>query len=166
MAGGIWCNVDIKFLTIFYGRHGPQNDTLRDCGAKDVLPMSRMARTERDDPEIMVVPSVLAVGTHSRYWSPNPLNWRLSHWILLGKVAPLDASPKKPEEEEFFVPRRGTYLPWSDGPQNCLGKKFAPVEFVAVLAQLLQMHRVRLNIRFYRQRLREGPSKDSRCLRG
>ena len=41
-----------------------------------------------------------------------------------------------------LYPGRCTYFPWSDGPQNCLGAKFAQVEFVAILACLLQDHRV------------------------
>ncbi|MCJ1381959.1 hypothetical protein MMC17_005071 [Xylographa soralifera] len=109
------------------------------------VPLTVGAKILHVDPEIMVVPSVLAVHTHSRYWSPDPLNWRPSRWILPGTAASTDDSTKKLGEEEFFVPRRGTYLPWSDGPQNCPGKKFAHVEFVAVLAQLLQTHRVRLS---------------------
>ena len=48
------------------------------------------------------------------------------------------------EKEEIFVPQKGTYFPWSDGPQNCPGKKFAQVEFVAVIAGLLRQHRVKI----------------------
>lgn len=44
--------------------------------------------------------------------------------------------------EELYVPTKGTYFPWSDGPQFCPGKKFAQVEFVAVLASLFRAHRV------------------------
>jgi hypothetical protein len=44
--------------------------------------------------------------------------------------------------EILFTPAQGTYFPWSDGPQNCPGAKFAQVEFVAVLAYLLRDHRV------------------------
>ena len=93
-------------------------------------------KTLKIDNSIMVEPSLWAVHTHTRYWSPDPLSWRPSRWINKGG--------KKLGQEEFFVPRRGTYLPWSDGPQNCPGKKFAQVEFVAVVAKLLQGHRVRL----------------------
>lgn len=46
------------------------------------------------------------------------------------------------EREELYVPPKGTYFPWSDGPQFCPGKKFAQVEFVAVLAALFKEHRV------------------------
>jgi len=41
-----------------------------------------------------------------------------------------------------MTPRQSTYFPWSDGPQNCPGAKFAQVEFIAVLACLLRDHRV------------------------
>ena len=42
------------------------------------------------------------------------------------------------------MPTKGSYSPWSDGPQNCLGKKFAQVELVAVIACLLQGHKVQV----------------------
>lgn len=41
-----------------------------------------------------------------------------------------------------MTPLQSTYFPWSDGPQNCPGAKFAQVESVAVLACLLWDHRV------------------------
>ena len=45
--------------------------------------------------------------------------------------------------QEFLVTAaQSTFFPWSDGPQNCPGAKFAQVEFVAVLACLLRDHRV------------------------
>lgn len=33
-------------------------------------------------------------------------------------------------------------MPWSDGPQNCIGIKFSEVEFVAVMAALLNGQRL------------------------
>jgi cytochrome P450 len=98
------------------------------------------------DSDTLVIPSLLAMHTHPKYWKPDPLIWRPSRWIF---SAPADGSwPKHSlagqiEGEELFDPVKGSYFPWSDGPQNCPGKKFAQVEFVAVIACLLQSHRVR-----------------------
>ncbi|KAL9625277.1 MAG: hypothetical protein Q9160_000679 [Pyrenula sp. 1 TL-2023] len=55
-------------------------------------------------------------------------------------------SPRSPPRHPGLDERRdkgGTYFPWSDGPQFCPGKKFAQVEFVAVLATLFRDHRVK-----------------------
>lgn len=41
-------------------------------------------------------------------------------------------------EEILSAPQQGTFYPWSDGPQVCLGAKFSQVEFVAVVACLLR----------------------------
>lgn len=41
-------------------------------------------------------------------------------------------------------PAKGAFLPFSDGARACSGKKFATVEFVAVLFTLLRDHRVQL----------------------
>ena len=37
-----------------------------------------------------------------------------------------------------------TFVPWSDGPQGCVGKKFSQVEGAAILACLFKSHRLRL----------------------
>lgn len=44
----------------------------------------------------------------------------------------------------LFKPPKGTFLPFSEGSRACSGKKFASVEFVAVLYTLLKDHRVEL----------------------
>ena len=44
------------------------------------------------------------------------------------------------ESEDLFKPLKGSYFPWSEGIRNCPGKRFAQVEFVAVIAALLQRH--------------------------
>lgn len=80
-------------------------------------------------PGVYVVPSLLAVHTHPRYWGTNAFEWKPSRWI--------------DENGQFLVPQQGTYFPWSEGVQNCPGKKFAQVEFVAVMASLFQFLRVR-----------------------
>ncbi|KAI3317209.1 putative cytochrome P450 [Xylariaceae sp. AK1471] len=86
-------------------------------------------------PGIDVFPVLLGIQTDARYWNPEPYEWRPSRWIL----HPGDAG-----QEELLVPRKGTFFPWSDGPQNCVGKKFSVVEGVAVLACLFYRHRLRL----------------------
>jgi cytochrome P450 len=91
------------------------------------------------------MPSLLAVQTHPKYWQ-DPLLWRPSRWICLSTVprssgSELDLATRL-RQEALFTPMQSTYFPWSDGPQNCPGAKFAQVEFVAVLACLLRDHRV------------------------
>lgn len=89
--------------------------------------------------ETMVIPSLLAVQTQPKYWQPDPLVWRPSRWI--------SSSPSNSlGQEELFQPVKGTYFPWSEGPQHCPGKKFAQVEFVAVLACLFKDHHVRAQL--------------------
>ncbi|KAF2821233.1 cytochrome P450 [Ophiobolus disseminans] len=73
-----------------------------------------------------ISPSLLAVHTHPKYW-PNPLAWKPTRWLT--KVDGKDC---------LVTPARDTYFPWSDGPQNCPGRKFSEVEFVAVLALLMR----------------------------
>ena len=96
-------------------------------------------------PQTGVMPSLLTVQTHPKYWL-DPLRWQPSRWILPPTApesngARLDLATRL-HQEELFTPLQSTYFPWSDGPQNCPGAKFAQVEFVAVLACLLWNHRV------------------------
>jgi cytochrome P450 len=46
------------------------------------------------------------------------------------------------QTEELFQPPTGLFLPWTSGPRICPGRKFAQVEFVAVIAKLFQKHEV------------------------
>ena len=41
------------------------------------------------------------------------------------------------------MPEDGTFIPWADGPRECVGRKFSQVEFVAVLASLFWQYRVK-----------------------
>ena len=98
-------------------------------------------------PQMGVMSSLLAVQTHPDYW-PDPLLWKPSRWISSSPPAAPPTSINNttttlaPRQESLISPLQSTYFPWSDGPQNCPGAKFAQVEFVAVLACLLRDHRV------------------------
>jgi cytochrome P450 len=56
------------------------------------------------------------------------MQWKPCRWVTTDEKG----------RESLVTPSRNTYLPWSDGPQNCLGRKFSEVEFVAVIALLMQ----------------------------
>lgn len=91
-------------------------------------------------PNTGVMPSLLSVQTHPRYWK-EPLVWKPSRWIS-SPAAPTSEIPARLQREVVHTPAKCTYFPWSNGPQNCPGAKFSQVEFVAVLACLLRDHRV------------------------
>ena len=96
-------------------------------------------------PHTGVMPSLLTVQTYPKYW-PDPLLWQPSRWIFQSPDPGSNGSglslAARLRQEALVVPIQSTYFPWSDGPQNCPGAKFAQVEFVAVLACLLRDHRV------------------------
>lgn len=82
-----------------------------------------------------VFPMLLGVQTDPRYWD-EPLVWKPSRWIVRSVTA------DGVEKEELYIPQKGTFFPWSDGPQNCIGKKVSQVEAVAVVVSLLATHRM------------------------
>ncbi|KAI9789936.1 MAG: hypothetical protein M1816_005705 [Peltula sp. TS41687] len=95
-------------------------------------------------PHVAVLPSLLTAQTHPKYWEDS-LEWKPSRWIISSTSTAAGSNgslASRPSQETLFTPARCTYFPWSDGPQNCPGAKFAQVEFVAVLACLLRNHRV------------------------
>ena len=51
--------------------------------------------------------------------------------------------------ESLFRPIRGSYIPFSDGYRSCLGRRFAQVEVLAVLAVLFQHYSVELAVDDY-----------------
>jgi cytochrome P450 len=88
-------------------------------------------------PGIQVFPSLMSAHTDARYWGTDSYAWRPSRWIK---------HPGAVGDEGLLVPRKGTFFPWSSGPQNCVGKKFSEVEGVAVLVRLFREHRLRLEM--------------------
>ncbi|KAL9594941.1 MAG: hypothetical protein Q9219_006747 [cf. Caloplaca sp. 3 TL-2023] len=99
-------------------------------------------------PHTGVMPSLLAMQSHPEYWS-DPLHWKPSRWIEgtntessgTSSLSSLDLNTRL-QQESLVTPIQGIYFPWSDGPQNCPGERFAQVEFVAVLASILRDHRI------------------------
>ena len=77
---------------------------------------------------------VLAIQT-SELWGKDAKLWKPRRWLSTGNA---DAKGT----EQFIEPIPGSFLAWSGGPQNCPGAKFSEVEFVAVIARLLQNHRL------------------------
>lgn len=47
---------------------------------------------------------------------------------------------------QLFRPERGSYVPFSDGPRSCLGRRIAQVEIIAALAVLFRSHSLELAV--------------------
>jgi cytochrome P450 len=75
-----------------------------------------------------------AVHTLPKYWGSNSLDWLPDRWI--SSSAGTYAAKEPPGG-------KGTFVPWAEGARICPGKKFAQVEFVAVLAVLFRRWKVR-----------------------
>ncbi|KAI0023521.1 cytochrome P450 [Xylariomycetidae sp. FL0641] len=93
-------------------------------------------------PGTVVMPSYAALQTDPRYWGADSLAWRPSRFIKRS-VAAAGQRKDDDDDEEFLAPARGTYLPWSGGARDCVGRRFSQVEFVAVVATLFADWRVR-----------------------
>ncbi|RAL11437.1 cytochrome P450 [Aspergillus homomorphus CBS 101889] len=87
-----------------------------------------------------ILPSLLAVQTHPRYWPEEPQHWRPRRWI---QATTTTAKAADTQQETIMDPKPGTYIPWSAGVQVCAGQKFAQVETVALLAACFRAHRLR-----------------------
>jgi cytochrome P450 len=87
-------------------------------------------------PDTHVIVSQAALHTLPENWGSDSLVWRPDRWLASECQCKLG-------EEELISPLPGTFLPWIAGPRVCPGKKFAQVEFVAVIASLFRKHRAR-----------------------
>jgi len=87
-------------------------------------------------PKTFIIITFGSLHTHPDSWGSDSLSFRPYRWIS-------EAGGATGLEHEEMKPMPVGYLPWSVGPRSCPGKKFAQVEFVAVIAHLLQRHRVR-----------------------
>ncbi|KAJ7484042.1 cytochrome P450 [Mycena galericulata] len=118
--------------------------------------------------------SVNGTGVHlnPRVWGAEAGVWRPERWIVGPPSSSFSPSPSrsrspspksKSREGEgegegdaeseveskpppgLLKPPKGTFLPFSEGARACSGRKFASVEFAAVLCTLLRYHRIALD---------------------
>lgn len=84
----------------------------------------------------LLIPNHVAVHTHPKVWGEDSLVFDPRRWITsLDEVTSIDS-------EVLVTPRKGSFVPWSEGVRNCPGKKFSQVEFVACLATMLKDYHV------------------------
>ncbi len=123
-----------------------QYETLRLYGPVLMVPkhtgdspttLSIQGKTYKLPPNVFTITNILAISTLPSSWGPDSLTWKPERWII-------NSSPvANIETEEMFQPALGSFIPWASGPRICPGKRFAQVEFVAVLARLFRRHQVK-----------------------
>ena len=92
--------------------------------------------------DTIVVPNLMALQTHPRYWGPDSLTWRPTRWIAGSSADSIrDTLSARLAQESLLTPDKGTFIAWSEGARNCPGRKFAQVEFVATMAALFRDYR-------------------------
>ncbi|EMR85189.1 putative cytochrome p450 protein [Botrytis cinerea BcDW1] len=89
-------------------------------------------------PNTMILPNLLGIQSHPRYWGSDRLLWRPSRWTISSSYQNDGLT------EKLWTAPKGSYMPWSEGPRGCPGKKFSQVEFVAAMAGLFHRHRVEI----------------------
>lgn len=82
----------------------------------------------------LILPNSVALHTHPRYYGEDALIWRPSRWIVAPAERNSDGDVEFSIEESLLVPMQGAFVLWSEGARIFPGKKFAQVEFVAVIA--------------------------------
>lgn len=78
--------------------------------------------------------------------------WRPERWLVQNDhPSHIDSNKAEPNGEvdekqssSIFHPTKGAYVPFSDGQRSCLGRRFAQVEILAVLAVVFKKYTVEL----------------------
>jgi cytochrome P450 len=102
-------------------------------------------------PETNVDLMVSAMGYRQEYWGPDAHDFAPERWDARNKASFLAqndnveglAAPGL-EYPTVHKPVRGAFIPFSDGHRACLGKKFAQVEYVAIMALILREFEISL----------------------
>jgi cytochrome P450 len=87
----------------------------------------------------------------SRYYGSNSGEFDITRWDKSNNESFLAQNKGKPqltapglENVDVHKPTRGAFVAFSDGLRSCMGRKFAMVEFVAVVTCLLREHKVEI----------------------
>ena len=62
------------------------------------------------------------------------------------KGSNLKAAPESVSDEGLFVPRKGAFIPFSEGARGCPAKRFAQTEIIASLAVIFKVWSVELDV--------------------
>lgn len=88
-----------------------------------------------------------------KYWGPTAAHFDPSRWdpsnttsFIYNDTIHQNESRVDHNYPQLNTPIRGSFLPFSDGYRSCLGRKFAEVEFVAVLATVFRGYSVQLEV--------------------
>ncbi|GKU13534.1 unnamed protein product [Fusarium langsethiae] len=114
--------------------------------------------------------AAVSIHRNPRYWPGRPSqihageddinDWVPERWYRSNKTTAklTESDAALPENEDFggykgpdtssqlFRPERGSYIPFSDGPRSCLGRRIAQVEIIAALAVLFRDYSLELGV--------------------
>jgi cytochrome P450 len=84
-------------------------------------------------PQCQLILNLVSLHSDPKSWGSDALTWKPTRFIesIAG-------------EESLISPSDGSFVPWVSGPRVCPGKKFAQVEFVAVIATVFKNTRVKV----------------------
>jgi cytochrome P450 len=117
-----------------------------------------------------------ALHRNPKYWphtsEEDLLDFRPERWMETGHHSETHHTQTDADEEgmdfegpdkrpdtapSMFRPAKGAYVPFSEGYRSCLGRRFAQVEILAVLAVMFKTWTVELDITMF---LQEGESEE------
>ncbi|GAD94779.1 conserved hypothetical protein [Paecilomyces variotii No. 5] len=108
-------------------------------------------QTHHLPPDVRVNLNASALHYSEKYWGQDtntfdPRRWdkRNASSFLARNDGTEGLSAPGLESSHIHKPARGTYISFSDGMRACIGRRFAQVEFVAVLVAIFSRYRVRL----------------------
>lgn len=110
--------------------------------------------------------NTIAAHRNPRYWPAGERRgegsdldeFRPERWYRASAGAKGESATAEEDEEDYggfkgpdtsaqmYRPVRGSFIPFSDGPRSCLGRRIAQVEMVAALAVLFQRYSVELAV--------------------
>ncbi|KAF8649578.1 hypothetical protein AX16_005669 [Volvariella volvacea WC 439] len=102
-------------------------------------------------PRSLISYNIPALQYNPKYWGPDATAFDPTRWDPSNKSSYLHRFKSSDSESGatelasgLLKPRRGAFVPFSEGVRGCLGKKFAQIEFVAALTALLRKRRVEI----------------------
>ncbi|KAK7618495.1 cytochrome P450 [Phyllosticta citricarpa] len=101
----------------------------KTTGASPVPMQTMEGKTFIVPPHTSISPNLPTLQVLLEVWGPDSLTWRPARWL-------------ETDDGQLRKPIEGSFEPWSDGLRVCPGKKFAQVEFVAVISRIFSRYKI------------------------